>query len=74
MKFTQNDYSETTELAALITKIDDIDANYVNVVSEEIFKQQPFFLTVLLGYRFNVLPEELEEIENLLSDLGVFQV
>lgn len=62
LTFTEKDYSETSELAGLIRKIDTIDAEYVNRVSDEIFKHQPFFLTVLLGYRADVSMEELEEI------------
>lgn len=62
LTFTTKDYSETSELAGLINKIDTIDAEYVNWISDEIFKHQPFFLTVLLGYRADVSPEELAEI------------
>ena len=62
MKITQNDFNETTELAGLLKRIDNIDAEYINKLSDEIFIRQPFFLTVLLGYRLDVSPEELEEI------------
>ncbi|WP_423128092.1 hypothetical protein [Gaoshiqia sp. Z1-71] len=62
MKFTQKDYDETGQLAELIKKIDHIDPAYVNTVSDEIFQRQPFFLSVLLGYQFDVSMEALEEI------------
>ena len=62
MKITPNDLNETTEIAALIRKIDKMDAAYVNAVTDEIFIKQPFFLTILLGYRLDVSPIELEEI------------
>ena len=62
MKFTQNDFGETVDLAELIKKIDNSDGEYVNKISDEIFRRQPFFLTVLSGYRLDVTPEELEEI------------
>ncbi|MEO6831217.1 MAG: hypothetical protein ABI378_03100 [Chitinophagaceae bacterium] len=62
MNFTQKDFNETTELAQLLTKIDNIDEQYINEISDEIFLRQPFFLTVLLGYRLDTSPEELEEI------------
>ena len=62
LTFTAKDYSETSELAGLIRKIDAIDAEYANRVSDEIFKHQPFFLTVLLGYRVDVSAQELEEL------------
>jgi len=62
MEFTQEDFNETAKLAELTTKIDSIDADYVNSVSDDIFKRQPFFLAVLLGHRFDVSETELEEI------------
>ncbi|NLO69872.1 MAG: hypothetical protein GX102_02755 [Porphyromonadaceae bacterium] len=62
MKITPQDFKEAIELADFQVKIDNIDEGYVNEISDEIFKQQPFFLTVLLGYRLDTSPEELEEI------------
>lgn len=62
MDFTPNDFNETTELAVLIGKIDQMDAAYVNSVTDEIYQKQPFFLSVLLGYRMDVLSVELEEL------------
>jgi hypothetical protein len=62
MKITKEDIKETTILAELIRKTNEIDAEYVNSVSDEIFNMQPFFLTVLLGYRFDITEKELEEI------------
>lgn len=62
MHFTQEDFTEANQLAKVQIAIDKIDAKYVNLVSDEIFHKQPFFLTVLLGYRFDIEPLELEEI------------
>lgn len=62
IKFTNNDFKETKILAESIKKIDQIDSEYVNSISDEIFKLQPFFLTVLLGHRHDISMEELEEI------------
>lgn len=62
LKFTQNDFNETEILAESIKKLDQIDSDYVNSISDEIFNCQPFFLTVLLGHRIDVSMEELEEI------------
>lgn len=60
--FTQNDFTETGILAGSIKKIDQIDSDYVSFISDEIFRCQPFFLTVLLGHRIDVSMEELDEI------------
>jgi hypothetical protein len=62
MNITQQDFNEVSIVAELVNKIDAIDADYVNKISDEIFHMQPFFLTVLLGYRFDTTPIELEEI------------
>lgn len=62
IKLTQNDFDETDQLAELIKKIDHVDLAYANAVSDEIFQRQPFFLSVILGYQFDVSKEELEEI------------
>jgi len=62
IKFTQNDFKESKILSESIKKIDKIDSDYVNTTSDEIFKFQPFFLTVLLGHQHDVTMEELEEI------------
>ena len=62
MDITQNDLKEVIELTGLQKKIDNIDAEYVNLISDEIFQKQPFYMTVLLGYRIDTTPEELEEI------------
>jgi len=59
---TQNDFYEIKNLSEFLKKIDKIDAEYVNTTSDEIFKFQPFFLSVLLGYRLDVSTDELEEI------------
>lgn len=62
MEITQNDLKEAQELAKLQKKIDNIDAEYVDLISDEIFQRQPFYMTVLLGYRMDTTPEEMEEI------------
>jgi hypothetical protein len=62
IKFTQKDSKETKRLAELIVQIDQIDADYVNSVSDELFKRQPYFLNILLGHRADLSLVELEEI------------
>ncbi|MEO5979254.1 MAG: hypothetical protein ABIS36_05375 [Chryseolinea sp.] len=62
MKLTSSGFKETAQIGELMSKMDDLNAEYVNSVSTELFQQQPFFLTVLLGYRLDLTHDELEEI------------
>lgn len=62
IKFTKKDFDETDKVAELLKKIDHIDAAYADTVSDEIFQRQPFFLSALLGHKFDVSMEELDEI------------
>jgi len=62
MEITKEDINETAIMAELIRKTNIIDTGYVNSISDEIFNIQPSFLTVLLGYRFDITENELEEI------------
>lgn len=62
MEFTPHDFKEVPEIAKLQSKIDNMDAKYVYEISDEIFQKQPFLLSVLLGYRLDTTPEELEEL------------
>jgi hypothetical protein len=50
------------EIDKLVRALDRIGPEYVSTVLAEIYERQPFFLTVLLGYRFDTSPEELDEI------------
>lgn len=50
------------ELAILMIDIDKMDLAYVNTVTDEIFKKQPFMLSMMLGYNLDTTPRELEEI------------
>ena len=62
MEFTPDDFNEAADLADLIKNIDNIDAEYVDKISDEIYKYQPFFLSVMLGYSLDVTPLEMDEI------------
>lgn len=62
IELDQNDTNDITKVAELVIKLAQIDADYVNNAADEIFRYQPFYLTVLIGYRFNLSTEELEEI------------
>jgi len=62
MEITKKDLDEVAQLAILVKKVDNSDAEYVDSISDEIYQKQPFFLAVLLGHRLDTTPLELEEI------------
>lgn len=62
MGISKNDFDELPELTRLVNKIAAINKEYANQISEEIFQKQPYFLTILLGYRLDTTALELEEI------------
>ena len=62
MKLTKHDLEDTKIIAGIIQKIDAMDEAYATSIADDIYKKQPFFLSSLLGYHFDVTPIELEEI------------
>ncbi len=62
LNINQKDIEETKIIGELLSKIDKIDSNYANRISDEMFKYQPFFLSVLLGYSQDVSMEVMDEI------------
>lgn len=62
MELSQSEINEANEVADLMFKIDNWDADYITSLSSEILQYQPYFLSVLAGVRVEVTEEELEEI------------
>jgi hypothetical protein len=62
MAISEHDFEEAGDLVELIKKIDGMDPDYVNTVSDEIFTKQPFLLSVLLGYQFDLTLTQMEEV------------
>jgi hypothetical protein len=62
MEITEKDMDEVPEVAKLVHEIEALNASTALEIADEIFKRQPFFLTVLLGYRLDTTPGELDEI------------
>lgn len=47
-------------------KINNIDADYANSESDVIFQQQPFLISLVLGYKIDLKAEELEEMTKII--------
>ncbi len=62
ININHEEFEISKELAILMTDIDKMDLAYANTVTDEIFKKQPFMLSMMLGYHLDTTPIELEEI------------
>ncbi len=60
MQVTEYDMKETVLVQDIMNRIERIDAEYVNLESDLIYKQQPFLISLILGYRVDLETEELE--------------
>lgn len=62
----EDDKIEFLKVEQLLNKIEQIDGKYVNKESDLISKKQPFLISLLLGYRFDVKKLELEELMKII--------
>ena len=66
MIISKEDKKESLRVGQLIKKIELIDETYVNEESDKISQKQPFLFSLILGYRFDLKPLELEEIMKVI--------
>ncbi|MDA3882164.1 MAG: hypothetical protein PF481_02665 [Bacteroidales bacterium] len=66
MIISKEDKNESLRVVQLIKKIELIDEKYVNKESDLLSKKQPFLISLLLGYRFDLKELELEEILKII--------
>lgn len=66
MIISKKDKKESLRVGQLIKKIELIDEKYVNEESNKISQKQPFLISLILGYRFDLKPLELEKIMKVI--------
>ena len=66
MNISEHDKIEASRISEIVLKIDHIDVDYVNSITDEINQYQPFLLSMLLGYQLDLKPEEIEEISKIV--------
>ena len=49
VRLSDKDFSEIADIGRLLNEIDKINEEYINTTSEEIYKYQPFLISILLG-------------------------
>jgi hypothetical protein len=66
MEITQKDINETRFVGELIKKINTIDLTEASNVSDRIVKNQPFIMSLLIGYKFDVEEDQLNDVMKML--------
>lgn len=66
MEITKKDIVETEFVGELIEKVDKIGLTEASDISDRIVKNQPFIMSMLIGYKFDVKEDELNDIMKML--------
>jgi hypothetical protein len=66
MQITEKDFGEIDRVSKIIRFVDEMDINSAERESDEIYRKQPFILSLILGYRFDLNKEELGEVIKVL--------
>jgi len=66
MIISEKDKNDTIRVGEIIKKINNIDAGYANSELDIIFQQQPFLISLILGYKIDLKAEEQEEMIKII--------
>ncbi|MFO7869727.1 MAG: hypothetical protein R6U95_10565 [Bacteroidales bacterium] len=66
MILSEEDKKESLRVGQLIKKIEQIDEEFVTRESDLLFQKQPFLISLILGYQFDLKELELEEIMKII--------
>jgi hypothetical protein len=66
MQFKEEDFGEVERVSEIVKYVDHIDRISVDTLNDEIYKSQPFIISLILGYRLDFNEKEFEEIVKVL--------
>lgn len=66
MIISGNDKEDIVKVSEIIVKINNIDADNANSELDVIFQQQPFLISLILGYKIDLKSEEVEEMMRII--------
>jgi hypothetical protein len=66
MTIAKEDEKEILRVGQLLEKIESIDRAYLNKEYDVVYRQQPFVISLLLGYRIDLEELELEEMTKVI--------
>lgn len=72
MNITKRDIAETQFVGRLIQQVDNIGFGEANNISGRIVENQPFIMSLLIGYKFDVKKEQLDGIMKMLFVIYLF--
>jgi len=72
MKLSPQDFQQTKQIANIIKYCDKADLKSLEQITDEIYRHQPFLLSLFLGYREDVNQYELDEILRILIIIWLF--
>jgi len=72
MDFTSDDFKQTGQVASIIQFCDKADMGQLGRIVDEIYKYQPFVISMFLGYKDDMNPYQHDEILRVLIIIWLF--
>ena len=66
MIISEEDKKESEKVSLLLKRIELMDGHYINTASDIMSRQQPFLISLLLGYNHDLKATELEEMMKII--------
>jgi hypothetical protein len=66
MQISEKDFGEIDRVSKIILFVDEMDIKYAERESDVIFRKQPFIISLILGYSFDLNQEEHGEVIKVL--------
>lgn len=67
LNISDKDMAATARIAAILKNVEENENNiqYANTVTDELYRHQPFILSMIMGYKMDLTPEELGPVVKL---------
>ncbi|MFK7979150.1 MAG: hypothetical protein AB8G86_04155 [Saprospiraceae bacterium] len=72
MDFTSKDFEQTEQVARIVQLCDKTDIEELERIVDEIYKYQPFVISIFLGYKDDMNPYQHDEILRVLIIIWLF--
>ena len=72
MNFTSEDFEQTEQVARIIQFCDKTETKQLVGIVDEIYKHQPFVISIFLGYKDDMTPHQHDEILRILIMIWLF--